>query len=344
MADYKNIKGFNIQYLDSDPPNPIEGQMWFNSTTQTLKGAEAGGIPAGTWASGGTMNTGRTSMGGFGSTNDDQLIAGGYLGAPGTSTATEKYNGTTWTTDPATLNTSRYDMWGFGNSQDAGIVTGGYSTAYSSATESYNGTSWTSVNSMNTARASGAGGGIQTSAIYARGAPGSYPYSTASESWNGTSWTSTPSTNTATASGGGAGTSNTSGLVFGGDTYNGTPGSIPTRASTSSETWNGSSWTATPSLNTGSLDCGGFGTATSAIKYGGANAAGTTLANTEFYNGTSWASVNSMADAARYINRGTTGSSISGLQCGGLTPSSPSSSATEEWAVPDILVKTFTTS
>jgi hypothetical protein len=46
MADYKNIKGFNIQYLDSDPPNPIEGQMWFNSTTQTLKGAEVGGAPA----------------------------------------------------------------------------------------------------------------------------------------------------------------------------------------------------------------------------------------------------------------------------------------------------------
>jgi hypothetical protein len=46
MADYKNIKGFNIQYLDSDPPNPIEGQMWFNSTTQTLKGAEVGGFPA----------------------------------------------------------------------------------------------------------------------------------------------------------------------------------------------------------------------------------------------------------------------------------------------------------
>jgi hypothetical protein len=43
MADYKNIKGFNIQYLNSDPPNPIEGQMWFNSTTQTLKGAEVGG-------------------------------------------------------------------------------------------------------------------------------------------------------------------------------------------------------------------------------------------------------------------------------------------------------------
>jgi hypothetical protein len=57
MADYKNIKGFNIQYLDSDPPNPIEGQMWFNSTTQTLKGAEAGGAPIGTWSSGGTLNS-----------------------------------------------------------------------------------------------------------------------------------------------------------------------------------------------------------------------------------------------------------------------------------------------
>jgi hypothetical protein len=66
MADYKNIKGFNIQYLDSDPPNPIEGQMWFNSTTQTLKGAEVGGAPAGTWSSGGTLNTGHGYGTGFG--------------------------------------------------------------------------------------------------------------------------------------------------------------------------------------------------------------------------------------------------------------------------------------
>jgi hypothetical protein len=62
MADYKNIKGFNIQYLDSDPPNPIEGQMWFNSTTQTLKGAEVGGAPIGTWASSGAVNNARGWM------------------------------------------------------------------------------------------------------------------------------------------------------------------------------------------------------------------------------------------------------------------------------------------
>jgi hypothetical protein len=76
MADYKNIKGFNIQYLDSDPPNPIEGQMWFNSTTQTLKGAEVGGLPAGTWASGGNLNTARRSLAGAG-TQTATLAFGG---------------------------------------------------------------------------------------------------------------------------------------------------------------------------------------------------------------------------------------------------------------------------
>jgi len=305
------------------------GQVFYNSTSNAFKVTQQS-ASAGTWASGGTMNTGRQAMGGFGSTNNAQLIAGGYLGAPGSTTATEKYNGTTWTTDPATLNTARYKLWGFGNTQDAGIVVAG-EYPYVGNVESYNGTSWTEVNDLNTTRSGGAGGGVQTSAIYTKGDTGSYPFSTASESWNGTSWTSTPSTSTGTAGGAGAGTSNTSALVFAGDTYNGTPGSVPTRASAVSETWNGSSWTTTPSLNTGSLDCGGFGTATSAIKYGGANAAATTLANTEYYNGTSWTEVNDMADAARYVNRGTTGSSISGLQCGGLTPISSFDSATEEW-------------
>jgi hypothetical protein len=106
MADYKNIKGFNIQYLDSDPPNPIEGQMWFNSTTQTLKGAEVAGFPAGTWASGGDLNTARSASGGAG-TQTAGLVFGG--GSPVTG-ATESYNGSTWTTLPATLNTARANL------------------------------------------------------------------------------------------------------------------------------------------------------------------------------------------------------------------------------------------
>ena len=38
MATYKNINGSPIQYLESDPANPVLGQVWFNSTSKTLKG------------------------------------------------------------------------------------------------------------------------------------------------------------------------------------------------------------------------------------------------------------------------------------------------------------------
>jgi hypothetical protein len=76
MADYKNIKGFNIQYLDSDPPNPIEGQMWYNSTSQTLKGAEVGGAPLGTWSAGGSLNTARSDAGMSGVYNAAFIVGG----------------------------------------------------------------------------------------------------------------------------------------------------------------------------------------------------------------------------------------------------------------------------
>ena len=41
--------------------------MWFNSSSSTLKGyGTAAGITAGTWASGGAMNTARQGLGGCG--------------------------------------------------------------------------------------------------------------------------------------------------------------------------------------------------------------------------------------------------------------------------------------
>jgi len=38
MATYITIKGIQIQSLASDPANPVEGQVWYNSTSATLKG------------------------------------------------------------------------------------------------------------------------------------------------------------------------------------------------------------------------------------------------------------------------------------------------------------------
>jgi hypothetical protein len=57
MATYKGIKGFSIQNLSADPSNPIEGEMWYNSTSNVWKVEEA--TTAGAWASGGNINSTR---------------------------------------------------------------------------------------------------------------------------------------------------------------------------------------------------------------------------------------------------------------------------------------------
>jgi hypothetical protein len=49
MATYKGIQGFTIQNLSADPSNPIEGEMWYNSTSNVWKVEEA--TTAGSWAS-----------------------------------------------------------------------------------------------------------------------------------------------------------------------------------------------------------------------------------------------------------------------------------------------------
>jgi hypothetical protein len=57
MAEYINIKGQNIEVVASDPANPTIGQIWYNSTSNTLKG---GGVTtAGAWATGNNMGTAR---------------------------------------------------------------------------------------------------------------------------------------------------------------------------------------------------------------------------------------------------------------------------------------------
>jgi len=38
MAEYIGIKGSNVQSFASDPSNPVEGQVWYNTTSGTIKG------------------------------------------------------------------------------------------------------------------------------------------------------------------------------------------------------------------------------------------------------------------------------------------------------------------
>jgi hypothetical protein len=331
MADYKNIKGFNIQYLDSDPPNPIEGQMWFNSTTQTLKGQAAGGVAAGTWSSGGNLNQSRwiTSGAGRGYTPSASaaLIIGGRT-APGAYVgSTELYNGSSWT-ELNDLNTSRDQLGSSGTSTSA-ITAGGYNdtipVAVVASSESWNGTSWTSTPSLNQARYSpGSSGESNTSALRFGGVNG--PTRAETESWNGSAWTEVNDLNTARGGRAGVGTQTAALAISGGNILN-------------VEQWNGTSWTEIADVLTAQGDGVGAGSVSEAIVYGGESPA--PYAGTQYYNGTSWAEVGDLGVNRDFGGGGGLTASVA-IMAGG-TP--PVTNATEEWLAPTgPVTKTFTTS
>ena len=147
MAAYTGIQGQNILIVSSDPANPTEGQIWYNSTSNLLKGYQIAAVNA--WAAGGNLNTARSALAG-GGTQTAGLAFGGNN--PGVSN-TELYNGTSWTNNPTGLNTARGLLAGVAGTQTAGLGFGGYvGPGSSSASESWNGSTWTNTPSLNTAR------------------------------------------------------------------------------------------------------------------------------------------------------------------------------------------------
>jgi hypothetical protein len=191
MAEYINIKGQNIEVVASDPANPTVGQIWYNSTSNTLKG---GGVTtAGAWATGNNMNTARQDIKGAG-TQTAALSFGGSL-PPGAATgATEEYDGTNWTTSNP-FNTVRYGVAPAGT-QTAALAAGGQGSPSENETEEYDGTSWTNSNPLNTARKYIGGAGTQTAGLAFGGE--TTVATGATESYDGNSWTTSPgSLNTA---------------------------------------------------------------------------------------------------------------------------------------------------
>ena len=102
MTTYKDIRGTHIKTVTSDPPAPVNGQMWYNSTTQVMKGFTSN---PGAWSTSGNMNTARYVLAGAG-TQTAGLAFGGET--PPHTNATESYNGSSWT-ELNNLNTSRGD-------------------------------------------------------------------------------------------------------------------------------------------------------------------------------------------------------------------------------------------
>jgi len=330
MATYKGINGFAVQSVATDPSPSNEGQVWYNNATYAFKLAAA--TTVGTWASGGALNTARTYIGSAG-TQTAALGFGGY--APPTTAATELYNGTSWTNNPTGLGTARYELAGAGT-QTAALAAGGF-PGNKTNTEEYDGSSWTTGGALTTGRGSLKGTGTQTAALVAGGGISSaVTPSTAAEKYDGTSWTSAGNLTRSPAKTYGMGSAGiqTAALMFGG--YNGTG---PGGEGANTESYNGTSWTASPNLNTARYILGGAGTQTAALAFGGSTPA--SIGSTELYNGTSWTSnPNSMATARQGL--GGAGTQTAGLAFGGQ---SPITTATEEFTGPGSPVtKTITTS
>ena len=118
MATYSGIKGFTIQSLASDP-----------YASEAL---------AGTWASGGTMNTARGGLSAAGSAPQTAALA--FAGSlPGDSALAETYDGTSWTAvNP--LTTARSEDPGGMGTQTAALCAGGDSGGNIDSVEEYDGT------------------------------------------------------------------------------------------------------------------------------------------------------------------------------------------------------------
>ena len=333
MANYKDIHGTNIETVSSDPSNPINGQVWYNSTDQVLKGFTS--TPPGTWATSNALNVARSSLSAQNiGIQTAALCVGGY-GEPPPNNAyagVESYNGSSWT-EGADLNNGRSQNAGCGT-QTAAITAGGDPfPSVQTKTETWNGSSWTEVNALNTGNKNQAMAGGSPAATQFGGGP---PVRDNTESWNGTSWTEVADQNTGRQQVSGFGTA-TACLAVGGTTN---PSDDTFTADV--ETWNGTAWTEGANLNTARTGMSSQGAVyTAGFAAGGETKPNTANALTESWNGTAWTEDGDL-NVAR-SNFGGGGTITAGLVCGGGKHPGLANE-TEEWTSPTTSTVTFANS
>jgi hypothetical protein len=344
MVAYTGIQGQNILIVSSDPANPVEGQIWYNSTSNLLKGYAF--APA-AWATGGSLNNALEDMAGNVGTQTAALAVAGYF-APsspgGASNLTEEYDGTSWTSGGNQPNS--YFRRTSTGSQTAALGWGGYNptgptvpTRYNSGSNEYDGTSWTTGGGFPVGIQFAGGAGSQTAALSVAGNSAATSFQSLVAKYDGTSWTTSTSvpqglrdpvtigTQTATLNVGGTvepGVDN-----FGTDAVN---------------TFNGTTWTSSPVYPTPLWAGYGMGTQTDALVAGGARnpsptSPGTRTTNVNLWNGTSWTSQTAIPTAKSSGN--SAGTAASGLMAGGGGSPIP---ITLEWTGAGAVTRTITTS
>lgn len=206
------------------------------------------------WSEQNNMNTGRhTGMGAGPQTAS--FYAGGVSNPSLTYlTAVENYDGSSWTTAPGSLPAS-VAAGGACGTQTAGLIYGGLFTApfyrHVDTTNEYDGTNITTGGSLNTARRGGQSAGTQTAGLYVSGNnSGGSSTTTNVEEYNGTSWSEVNNIPSAINFGGlGSLGTQTAAFQFGG-----------VGGSTTTTSYDGTNFSANPSLSTSRTEGAGAGT------------------------------------------------------------------------------------
>jgi hypothetical protein len=316
VSTYREIVGKKIKKVSSDPSSGLDGEMWYNSTTGSLKGLALSEA----WSSAANMINGMELAAGFG-TQTAALTAGGQNG-PVKSTV-EEYNGSGWASETA-LPGARGDIYGSFGTTTAGVVVGGYDAAPGAAlstTLEYNGSSWTSGGAV-TARRSSGGAGIETAGLAFGGTTGNAPSPVldSTQEYGGTSWTSGGAMGTARkALASAVSAPQTNALAFAGQT--------PTNTAATEE-YNGTAWSEGSVFPSANYRLAGTGNGTAALGFGGDTPPGAMSGVTAKYDGTSWTTVPSMGTARRSLSAA--GSQTAAVTFGG-DANPPITNATEEF-------------
>jgi len=314
MATYKNINGTNIPIRTSDPSNPLIGEMWYNSTSNSLKGQI--NVASASWATGTNYPTSVRDATGFG-TPTAAIIMGGN--APPTTSAANTYDGSSWTSTTAVpAAVSGADSAG---PQTAGLFVGGTNQT---ANYDWNGSSWSANPTLpvgRTGHATVGGAAVQTAALAISGEGGAGA-GTSTSSWNGSTWTAgaaIPSWSQGTSGGG----TPAAAFVQG-----------HTATGTGTKNYDGSTWTAGNAANNGHNYGGAGGPATNGITFGGTQTPnpGVRTAQAETYDGTCWTTSASMSvGRSNAHGKATLNGATSSLCSTGNAAPSPFSNATEDF-------------
>ncbi len=319
MAAYKDLVGQKITKVTSNPGEPKTGQMWYNSTSGTLR---ALGIVS-AWSSSSPLSTARYGSVAAGNTQNAALVSAGTIAGPyAGSTLTEEYNGSGWTGGGA-YPTAGAGLRGCGTLTAAlGVTT--------SVTNYYNGTAWTAqpspAHNLPTTKSGIGMCGTQTAAVAFGGyVPGPNTRTNATEEYDGEGWTATNTMPSSVSGPQGFGIQ-TAAVSAGGD--------LGPANTTANAEYNGTSWTAATAVPVAIKDGFACGTQTAGMLASGAGPSPADVVSTNFlsYDGTSWATIPSMATSRRDNLGGSNGApNISTVQGGGNNPPTASIANTEEF-------------